>query len=132
MGFFSRKSKVAPAPGPVIATLSKETVKTLNAAGPEEVAAFIRKHLAALGGVDPARLNGILETTKEIESASEGGTVVAFRFRTGKTKTVVIPAAKKSLFPTKGSGLYVQGGRTQRNRRNRVGGKTRKLTAGRR
>lgn len=131
MGFFSRKAKVAPAPGPVIASLPKDTVKTLNDAGTKETVAFIRKHPTALGGVDPGRLNGHLEYATEIETASVGGTVVAIRIHKGK-KTVVIPAKKKDLFPAKGSGFDVQGGRTQRNRRNRVGRKTRKFTARRR
>jgi hypothetical protein len=131
MGLFSRSRKVAPAPGPVIAALSADTVKKLNDAGQAETAAFMAKYPAALDMEEPGRLNGLLEYAKEIKTASEDGTVVALQIRTSK-KTVVLPKSKASLFSKTGSGLNVQGGRTQRNRRNRVGRKTRKLTTRRR
>jgi len=124
MGLFSRSRKVAPAPGPVIASLSKETVKKLNDAGPAETNELILKYRRALGNVDPGRLNGLLEYAKEIKTASEDGTVVAVQIRTAK-KTVVIPSGKASRF-------NVQGGRTQRNGRNSVSRKTRKLATRRR
>jgi len=133
MGLFSPSGKVAPAPRPVIATLP---VETLNTAGPAETAAFIAKYPRALEMVEPGELNGLLETATKIETASEGGTVVAIRIQSDEG-TVVFPEGEDSLFSSGGRRsrtlrLNVQRRRTQRNRRNRVGRKARKLATRRR
>lgn len=78
---------------------------------------------------------GLFNGTTKFRVAFEGDKPVAVHMKgesEGDEGAFNKKFGKKGVFGKEGSGLYVQGGRSKRNRRGRKGGKTRKLTARRR